>query len=131
MNENYNLKELSNKVQDFLLEETSEQLVKDITRSELVAGNIQTSCIDHCYKDVREKIAGPFVESVGDSDHLGVRILKYIKNPPSRPQVIKRRVYKNFSTENFLIDIFHSSINNSVTSSVRGCSRVLKFCIRP
>ena len=116
MNENYTLKELSNKVQDFLLEENSDQLVKDITRSELVAGNVQTSCIDHCYSDVKEKILGPYVEGVGESDHLGIRILKYSKNPPSNPRVIKRRVYKNFSTEDFLWDIFHSNINNSVTS---------------
>ena len=116
MNENYTLKELSNKVQDFLLEESSDQLVKDITRSELVAGNVQTSCIDHCYSDVKEKILGPYVEGVGESDHLGIRILKYSKNPPSNPRGIKRTVYKNFSTEDFLWDIFHSNINNSVTS---------------
>ena len=69
-----------------------------------------------CYSDVSQKISGPYVEAVGDSDHLGVRILKFSKSPPSRPQVIKRRIYKNFSTENFLTDIFHSNINISVTS---------------
>ena len=116
MDENYNLKEFSNKVQDFLLEETNEQLVQAITRSELVAGSVQTSSIDHCYTDVREKISGPFVEAVGNSDHLGVRILKYSKTPPSRPQVIKRRVYKNFNVESFLTDILNSNINESVTT---------------
>ena len=44
---NYTLKDFSNKVQDFLLEEASTQLVREYTRSELVAGVVQSSCIDH------------------------------------------------------------------------------------
>ena len=47
---------------------------------------------------------------------MGVRIIKYCRYPISRPQVTKRRVYKNFVIEDFLTDIFHSNINNSVTS---------------
>ena len=103
-------------VKDFLLEEASQQMVKEVTRSELVAGNVQSSTIDHCYSDVPEKITGPFVEAVGDSDHLGIRVIKYCKNPVSKPQVIKRRIYKQFCVESFLTDIFHSNINISITS---------------
>ena len=114
--QNYNMKHISNKVQDFLLEETCEQLVTDLTRSEIANGVVQSSCIDHCYSDSGQKISGPFVEAVGNSDHLGVRIIKYSKNPPTKPQVIRKRVYKNFSTEAFLTDILHSNINNSVTT---------------
>ena len=69
-----------------------------------------------CYTDAKEKVTGPFVEAVGDSDHLGVRILKLSKNEVSKPQIIKRRVYKNFSVGFFLTDIQHSNINNHVTS---------------
>ena len=97
MSDTYNHKELSNMVQDFLLIEASQQLVKEMTRSELVDGVVQNSSIDLCYSNVSEKISGPFIEAVGESDHLGVRILKYSKNPVSKPQVVRRRVYKNFS----------------------------------
>ena len=114
--DNYNHKQLANMVQDFLLEEASQQLVTKITRSELVAGEVQTSCIDHCYSDVEEKINGPFVEAVGDSDHLGVRIIKYCRTPVVKPQVMKKRCYKNFSVEHFLSDIYHSNINTSVAT---------------
>ena len=46
--EGYQHRELANKVQDYLLEEASQQLVTDITRSEISGGVVQTSCIDHC-----------------------------------------------------------------------------------
>ena len=128
----YQYKGLANMVQDFLLEEASEQLVTETTRTELVAGTVQRSIIDHCYTDVKEKITGPFVEAVGDSDHLGVRIIKYCRNPVSQPQAIKKRVYKNFCVEGFLTDIFHSNINTSVTSheSIEGASEAFRneFC---
>ena len=101
-------------------------MVNEVTRSELVAGVVQRSTIDHCYSDV------PFVESEGDSDHMGVRILKYGKNPVSKPEVIRMRVYKNFSVENFLTDILHSNINNSSTShlNIEGASEAFRneFC---
>ena len=132
MSDTYNHKELSNMVQDFLLIEASQQLVKEMTRSELVAGVVQSSSIDHCYSNVSEKISGPFIEAVGESDHLGVRILKYSKNPVSKPQVVRRRVYKNFSVENFLTDIFNSNINNSVLthSNIESASESFRneFC---
>ena len=103
-------------VQDFLLEEASQQLVTAVTRSELVAGVVQTSCIDHCYSDVKEKITGPYVEALGDSDHLAVRVIKYCRTPVLRPQAMKKRSYKNFSVEGFLKEILYSNINTSVTT---------------
>ena len=117
--DSYQHKQLASMVQDFLLEEASQQLVTDITRSELVRNVIQTSCIDHCYSDVREKITGPYVEAVGDSDHLGVRVLKYCRVPVVRPQAIRKRCYKQFSVADFLTDVFHSNINASVSSHER------------
>ena len=97
-------------------EDASHQMVYEVTRSELAAGSVQRSTIDHCYTDVPEKLTGPFVEAVGNSDHLGVQITKYFRTPAFQPQVTKRRVYKYFAVEGFLTDIFHSNINNSVTT---------------
>ena len=114
--ESYFNKELATMVQDFLLQQASQQIVKEPTRLELVRGNLLKSCIDHCYTDVREKINGPFVDAVGDSDHLSVRILKYCRTPVIRPQAIKIRVYKNFSVGGFLTDIYNSNINAKVCS---------------
>ena len=109
-------KELANMIQDFMLEQSSQQLVNSITRIESAGQMVQRSCIDHCYTDVREKVTGPFVEAVGDSDHFGIRILKYCRTPIIQPQAIKRRSYKNFSVEAFLTDIYHSNINEGVTT---------------
>ena len=114
--DDYVNKELATMTQDFMLEQSSQQLVTCTTRIELVGQTVQKSCIDHCYTDVREKITGPFVEAVGDSDHLGIRVLKYCRTPIDQPQAIRKRCYKNFSVEAFLTDIFYSNINNSVCS---------------
>ena len=126
--EGYQHRELANKVQDYLLEEASQQLVTGITRSEISGGVVQTSCIDHCYSDVREKIKGPYVEAVGDSDHLAVRVLKYCRTPVLRPQALKKRCYKNFSVEGFLTDIYHSNINASVATheNIEGASEAFR-----
>ena len=61
-------KEQANKIQDFLLEYSCQQIVTSFTRMELSGGIMHKSIIDHCYTDVGEKILGPFVESVGNSD---------------------------------------------------------------
>ena len=128
LEDNYQHKDLANMTKDFLLEEASEQLVNGVTRSELVAGVLQRSCIDHCYSDVGHKITGPYIEAVGDSDHFGIRILKYCRSPVSKPQAIKRRSYKNFSVESFLTDIYYSNINVSVTSheSIEGAAEAFR-----
>ena len=126
--DSYQHKELAHMVQDFMLEESCEQMVRGTTRMEVVAGTVHTSTIDHCYTDSSEKVTGPFVEAVGDSDHLGVRILKLSKNEVSKPQIIKRRVCKNFSVGSFLNDIQHSNINNHVTShdTIDGAAEALR-----
>ena len=56
--ESFSQRKLANRVQDFLLEEASQQFVSSIIRSELSGGVVHNSCIDHCYSDVREKITG-------------------------------------------------------------------------
>ena len=107
--------ELANKVQNFLLEQASLQLVTSSTRIELLNGRVQKSMIDHCYTDSIEKVSGPFIETVGDSDHMGVRIVKHAKTPVTRPRTVQKRCYKNFCVEAFLLDIYHSGINEHVT----------------
>ena len=48
--------------QNFLLEQSSQQIVKEPTWVELVQEVPMKSCIDHCYTDVKEKISRPNVE---------------------------------------------------------------------
>ena len=114
--ENYNLKSLASVVQDFLLEESFFQLVKQFTRSEIVRGNnISSSCIDHVYCNSPSKCNTPRVEAAGDSDHLAVIITKYSKELKTKPQTIKKRNYKNFDVATFLNDVKDSKINEEIS----------------
>ena len=114
--------------QDFMLEQSSQQLVTCTTRIELVGQTVQKSCIDNCYTDVREKITEPFVEAVCHSDHLGIQVLKYCKTPIDQPQAISKKCYKNLPVEAFLTDISYSYINNSVRSyeTVEGAAEAFR-----
>ena len=51
----YQYKSLSDITQDFLLETSSFQQVREYTRSEFSCNGLARSCIDHCYTDVPEK----------------------------------------------------------------------------
>ena len=73
-----------------------------------------SSCIDHCYTNVPEKIVSTKVIPVGNSDHMGIVVKKLTKFQASRPQVIKKRSYKHFNPEAFLVDILASNINTEV-----------------
>ena len=87
-------KEMSNQVREYLADTFSFQIIKEATR----IGNSKdaSSCLDHCYTDVPEKIIAAKVVGVGNSDHLGLVIKKLAKFPVSRPQTVSRRSYKNF-----------------------------------
>ena len=114
--ENYNLKSLASVVQDFLLEESFFQLVKQFTRSEIVRGNnISSSCIDHVYCNSPSKCNTPRVEAAGDSDHLAVIITKYSKELKTKPQTIKKRNYKNVDVSTFLNNVKDSKINEEIS----------------
>ena len=115
-NEDVMYPELANMIQDFLLEQASQQVVTSFTRVEKVGAIVQKSIIDHCYTDAVEKISGPYAEPVGDSDHMGIRVFKYGRIPMIKPCTIKKRCFKNFSVEAFLLDIYNSGINENVTS---------------
>ena len=85
--DNYNHRNLSSVVQDFLLEESFFQLIKQYTRSEFVRGNVvSSSCIDHIYSNTPAKCDTPIVEAAGDSDHLAVLITKFSKELKMKPQ---------------------------------------------
>ena len=108
---------LANQIQDFLLEDSFFQLVKDSTRSEVVNGSVQRSCIDHIYTNAPNKVDTPRVEAAGDSDHLAVLTTKYSKEVKLKPQTIKKRSYKNFNLGHFLSDIRDSDIVKDVVAS--------------
>ena len=61
-------------------------------------------------------MSDPSVEAVGDSDHLGVVVTKYSRAEPLKPKTIRKRSYKNFIIEEFLVDIANSNIDRDVTS---------------
>ena len=116
--EDYNNKELALQVQEYLLETSSYQMIKEPTRVETVAGGgISATCIDHCYTNVPEKIKSVQVMSTGNSDHLGIVVKKFTKFPVSKPQSVKKRNYKEFNVERFLTEIHNSGINTIVTGA--------------
>ena len=110
----YAHKQVSDLIHDFLLEQSSFQQIKCFTRSEISSNGISRSCIDHCYTDVPEKLSQVKVESIGDSDHLGIVVTKLSRYIMPKPQTIRKRCYKNFDVESFLYEIYFSDINESV-----------------
>jgi hypothetical protein len=84
--ENFHYKELALQLQEYLLETSSYQMVKEPIRlGNTVGEGISATCIDHCYTNVPEKIKSVQVLGAGDSDHLGVVIKKFPKFPVSKP----------------------------------------------
>ena len=115
--EDYNRSEHAEMIQSFLLDTSSTQLVRDFTRSEFVqGGEISRSCIDHCYTSSPEKLSKPDVVAVGESDHLGVVVTKYVKIPKIKPRTVTKRSYKDFSVETFLTEVLNSKIDENVTA---------------
>ena len=93
--QNYDKSNLASMVQDFLLEESFFQLIKQYTRSEKVrGGTVSRSCLDHVYTNAPGKCDTPKVESAGDSDHLAVIFNKYSSEVKIKPQTIQKRSYK-------------------------------------
>ena len=116
--ESYTHKELSDAIQTFLLEISSFQQINQFTRSEMSRNGISRSCLDHCYTDVPEKLSQVSVESIGDSDHLGIIVTKLSKYVVPKPQTLRKRIYKHFDIHSFLTDIYESDINLSVTAEL-------------
>ena len=70
---------MSNHVREYLADTFSFQIIKEETR----IGNSKdaSSCIDHYYTDVQEKMIVAKVVGVGNSDNLGLVIKKKAKFP--------------------------------------------------
>ena len=99
--EDVQYKELALQVQEYLLEPSSYQMIKEPTRVEATAGEgISATCIDHCYTNVPEKIKGVQVMSAGNSDHLGIIIKKFTKFPVSNPNQSRNGITKNLTLKN-------------------------------
>ena len=117
LDDSYEHKELSEMIQNFLLESACSQLVKEYTRSEFIQGGVVArSCIDHCYTNVPEKVSEPEVIAIGNSDHLGIVVRKFTRVERSKPNTVMKRSYKSFKVEDFLTDIMESNINRAVTA---------------
>ena len=107
-------KVLANYIQDFLLDQSSYQIVEDFTRSEGSRNGISFSCLDHIYTNVPLKCDRPKVESAGDSDHLAVIVNKLSKEVQNKPSAVLKRSYKYFNPVEFLQDIQNCSIDEAV-----------------
>ena len=110
-------KDLANIVLDFNLEESVRQLVSGSTRTELRAGRLEGSCIDHISTNCPLKCSKPVVveDELGSSDHLAVSIQKYSKELNNKPKTIRKRSYKYFNKEDFIREIQYTDFS-SVTN---------------
>ena len=118
-NENdFRYKELSNQVQNFLVQENCSQLVNKFTRIQKVGNTLQKSCLDHVTTNTPEKCNVPEVFATGNSDHLPVMVTKYSREVKTQPKTIKKRNYKNFNVSNFLNDVQENVTNGSFVKIV-------------
>ena len=100
-------KQLADIIQDFNMEENFTQLVSSYTRSNLRRDIVEQSCIDHISTNVPAKCANiSIVENeLGSSDHAAISVLKYSREIIMKPATIKKRSYKRFNEENFVMEI--------------------------
>lgn len=66
---------------------------------------ITSTRIDHIYTNCAEKCFNITSEPVGFSDHNVVALICKTKIPRSGPKEIWRRMYKNFSEDDFISDV--------------------------
>ena len=105
------VKSIANLATDFYLEESMTQLIEQPTRTELRGNLVQKSCIDHITTNSPGKCTNTAVIVGGNSDHLAVVTTKVSKEVNSRPPLIKKRSYKKFIEENFLLEIKNTDFN--------------------
>ena len=97
-----NLAEL---LDEFMLEENCQQLVKEYTRIRTANGVVQRSCLDHILVNCLGKMTSPEIHGVGQSDHLGLLITKKTNEIRTSTKTTKKRIYKNFNAAAFIQDI--------------------------
>ena len=105
---NYRFNDMANIVKDFMIEENCHQIIDEYTRIRTVDGNVQRSCLDHITVNCINKISNVEILGVGKSDHMGTLVTKMSREIRTSPRTIKKRVYKNFNTENFKTDILNA-----------------------
>ena len=103
----YNLASLSKLVQQACNISNFSQLVTSPTRAQFnsVKGVTDLSCIDHVYCNAKFRCSEVMVLPFGNSDHDMLSYIRYSKEPPQPAQTIRKRSYKNFVLENFLLDL--------------------------
>ena len=112
-----NLKAISNLAYDFYLEETLTQLIDKPTRTESQGSNILKSCIDHITTSSPRKCINSEVVAGGNSDHLAIITTKLSRESINRPPRVKKRSYKYFSKENFLLEISNTDFREILSIS--------------
>ena len=105
-------KVLANLIHDFNLEQTFVQVVERYTRTELRGNSIQKGCLDHISTNSPGKCEASEVLAGGNSDHLAVMIVKRSKEIKTKPEVVRKRSYKNFNKDNFLREVKFTSFDS-------------------
>ena len=115
----YHLYSLSELVQKTSNSCNFTQIVKGPTRFQFnsVQGSTSKSCIDHVYTNQKFRCSPVTITPFGNSDHDLISYIRYAKNPPAHSRVIRRRSYKDFKLNDFLLDL--NSVNwSSVYASM-------------
>ena len=81
------------------------QLVKEMTRHPVGVQVHEPSLLDHFYTTRADKINKVDVIRMGGSDHAMIVGDRKTKQEINKPKYIERRMYKNFSKENFMMEI--------------------------
>ena len=103
----YSLLSLSRLVQNTCNANNFSQNVTEPTRVQhnSVTNVTAVSCIDHLYCNVQFRCSKVTVISAGTSDHDMISYTRLSKEPPIPARTIRKRSYKNFSTEKYLEDL--------------------------
>ena len=110
----YHLVSLARKVVDFQAEQGYSQLVTKPTREQMVNGVVRRSLLDVVYSNMVEKVLAVHQDTVGRSDHQGVRVSVATRTKFPKGQCVKKRLYKNFDPVKFLYEIQLAEIDAKV-----------------
>ena len=111
------LKAISNLANDFYLEECLSQLIVQPTRTESQGDSILKGYIDHITTNCPQKCIDSEVVAGGSSDHLAVITTKLSREVHSKPPMVKKRSYKYFSKNDFLLEIRNTNFDEILNLS--------------
>ena len=103
----YSLKSLGKMVVEFCNAHNFTQLVNQVTRVQFnsVQNVTATSAIDHVYCNAKHRISPVRVLSFGGSDHDALIYTRLAKEPKPVTRTIRKRSYKNFDKESFILSV--------------------------